>query len=406
MTSTDDAPADVRPAAAPALRIGMDARYAFRSQRRGIGEYVTALLRHLPAVAGERDEFVLYVDRQAELDALTLPRGRFRVRRLAAGNPLLWEEFALPLAARRDRLDLLHLTSNYGPSIAPCPTVYTILDLIEFIRPQFGPLHLDFRHWAGRAVRTRTLPRQARRARRVITISEASKLDLVHILGLRADRIDVTLLAAAGDLAPAGDAAAVRAGLRRAGYALPERYVLALGALDPRKNGPFVARAFHRIAAALPDAGLVIAGVERLAEYPLPVEAAPGWLRLFGYVDRPTLVALLQGATAFVYPSLYEGFGLPVLEAMACGVPVLASNRSSIPEVAGDAGALFDPTDEAELAGQLVHVLTDEQVRLRMRRAGLVRAASFSWLQTTRQTYATYRAAAGRPDRPRGTRTD
>ena len=375
------------------MRVGIDARYGFRTARRGTGEYIAALLRNLPSVADVKDEFVLYADRRAEIDGLSLADPRFRVRRLATAHPLLWEEVALPSAAARDDLDLLHLTSNYGPSWAPCPTVYTIHDLIEFIRPALGPMRLPFRHMAGRAVRIRTLPRQARRARRVITVSHMSSTDLVRILGLRADRVRVIPLGISPDFKPAKDPSAVRERLRGAGYPVPDHFVLALGALDPRKNGPFLMRSFARLHERIPSARLWMVGVERPQEHPIPFDSWPEWLTVRGFVPRETLIALLQVATAFVYPSLYEGFGLPVIEAMACGAPVLASDRGSLPEVTGGAGILFDPASEEDLSEALVRLLTDESLQSTYIQAGRARAGAFSQAETARRTYGVYREA-------------
>ena len=373
------------------VRLGIDARYAFRQSRRGIGEYVAELLRHLPACAAADDEFLLYLDGPADPGALVLPDGRFRLRQLGAGNPLLWEEVALPVAAAQDGLDLLHLTANYGPSLRPCPTVYTIHDLIEFLRPTLGPMRLPLRHAAGRAVRVRTLPRQARGARRVITISEASRQDLLRILHLRNERVVVIPQGVSEALRPAADAAAARESLRAQGYRVPERYVLAMGALDPRKNGPFLLRAFARARADLPDVSLWVVGVERPAEYPLPFATAPDWLVLDGFLPREALVRALQGAAAFAYPSLYEGFGLPVLEAMACGVPVLSSDSSALPEVVGGAGLLFDPRSEPQLAAALRRLLGDPALAESCRAAARAQVARFSWAATAEKTYAVYR---------------
>ena len=286
------------------MRIGIDARYAFRTGRRGIGSYVAALLTHLPAAAAPSDTFILYIDGRADAGALALPDPRFQVRPLAARNPLLFEEVALPLAAAGDRLDLLHLPANYGPSFPPCPTVHTVHDLIEWLRPAFSRARLSFRHGAGRAVRMRTLPWQARRARRVITVSAASRHDLVRILRLPPAHVAVVPLGVDGDLGPA-DPAGAREALRQAGLPVPERYALGLGALDPRKNGPFLMRAFARAQPGLGEAELWITGVERLGDYPLPFAQPPPWLRVQGFLDRATLVRLLQGCSAFVYPSLY-----------------------------------------------------------------------------------------------------
>ena len=235
----------------------------------------------------------------------------------------------------------------------------------------------------------------ARDAVRLITVSAASRDDIVRILRVDPASVEVVPLAVSPSLAPAADPAAVRAALRAAGHDVPDRYVLAFGALDPRKNGPFLVRAFAaaRASGGLGGVGLWVVGVERPEAYPLPVSPPPDWLTLRGFADRATLVALLQGATAFVYPSLYEGFGLPVLEAMACGVPVLASNRASIPEVAGDAAVLFDPTDLDALTQALRTVLPDARALAELRRRGLERAAGFTWSEVARRTMDVCRRA-------------
>jgi len=376
------------------MRVGIDARYAFRQNRRGIGEYVAALVRHLPDYADASDEFYLYVDALADLGAISLARQPFIIRRLTVSNPLLWEEVFLPMAAATDGLDLLHLTANYGPTFSPCPTVYTIHDLIEFIRPTLGPMHLPFRHAVGRAVRIRTLPLQARKAQRVITISEASHGDLVRILHLDPERVCVIPQGVSTDFHPPANTTEVRHALRRAGYAVPERYALALGALDPRKNGLFLMRSFARIHHEFPDVQLWIVGVERPAEYPLPFAGCPPWLKVVGFVGRDVLLKLFQGATTFVYPSLYEGFGLPVLEALACGLPVASSDRTSMPEVLGQAGVLFDPSVEDDLARSLRKLLSDGPFAHACKQAARVQAAAFSWPATVSKTVEVYQLAA------------
>ncbi len=374
------------------MRVGIDARYAFRQNRRGIGEYVAALLRHLPENAGASDEFYLYLDAAADLRMISLARQPFVVRRIAVGNPLLWEEVSLPMAAAKDNLDLLHLTANYGPTFSPCPTVYTIHDVIEFIRPALGPMHLPFRHAVGRAVRIRTLPRQARKAQRVITISEASRRDLVRILHVNSERICIIPQGLSGDFHPPASAADVRDALRQSGHAVPERYVLALGALDPRKNGLFLMRSFAHIHDEFPDVELWIVGVERPDEYPLAFPSCPPWLKVLGFLERDTLLHFFQGASIFVYPSLYEGFGLPVLEAMACGVPVVSSDRTSMPEILGQAGVLFDPSIEGDLAQSLRKLLSDVTLAQSCKQAARSQAAGFSWRTTVSKTFKVYRA--------------
>lgn len=382
------------------MRIGLDARYAFREQRRGIGEYVAALIRHLPAVSDERDEFLLFVDRPADLRAVKTIDTRFVVKTLAASNPLLWEEISLPRAARRSAVDLLHLTSNYGPTLAPCPTIYTVHDTIEFLRASFGPSDLSWRHALGRNIRVHTLPRQARRAKVIITVSETSKRDIEHWLGVSRERIRVIPLAVSEEFRPAPDSNTVRTVLSDAGIDPDTPYVLALGALDPRKNGETLIRAFAHVHKARPDVALRIVGIERLKEYPIPLNPTPTWLHLHGFVPRHVLVALLQGACVFAYPSLYEGFGLPPIQAMACGVPVVVSDHAALAESIGTAAVRFPASDSEALADVLLRLLADEGECARLAKAGLDRAAQFTWRATVTRTYQAYRAAFGRSHGP------
>lgn len=372
------------------MRIGIDGRYAFRAQRRGIGEYVAQLLGQY-AKLGD-DEFVVYVDGPADMTALSLPTDRFRVKRLEVSNPLLFEEIYLPRAAAHDRLDLLHLTANYGPTYAPCPTVYTVQDLIEFLRGEIGPWQIDLRHRLGRAVRQRTLPRQARHARMVIVPSHATRKDVVRLLGVSEERIRVIPYGAPA-IQPAEDVKDLRAELRGRGYSVPNRYLLAFAALDPRKNGEVVVDAFRRVVVEFPDAELWLVGMEALAPHPGYDEP---WLRRFGYLPRHDVLDLLRAASAFVFPSKYEGFGFPALEAMAAGVPLIASSSSSIPEVVGDTGILFAPDDASALATGIRQILRGESDVETRRGSALQRAALFTWLRTAEEHLAVYRSVGGR----------
>ncbi len=359
------------------MRIGMDARYAFRSQRRGIGQYVAEILSGLARLDTD-DTFVLYVDAQADIGSLTLPENRFRLRRLAVRNPMVFEEIALPLAARRDRLDLLHLTSNYGPSFPPCPTLYTVHDLIEFLREEIGPWQIDWRHRYGRAVRMRTLPWQARRARGIVVPSEATRRDVCNILRVPEDRVWTVPFGAPRTQPTLPEDARCR--LRDRGYPVPEEYILGFAALDPRKNWRLAVEAFEKVVTDRPEAELWLVGIEDPSAYP---SDPPTWLRLFSYLPRDDAMDLLQGATAFVYPSLYEGFGFPALEAMSLGVPVVASDSTSIPEVVGEAGLLFPAKSSDALASAMLRILQDRDLQGDLSRRGQARAAKFRWDDAT-----------------------
>ncbi len=372
------------------MRVGLDGRYAFRAERRGIGEYVAQLLAQFAEIAND-EEFFVYVDRPADLGALRLPSDQFHIVRLDVANPLLFEEVYLPRAATHDHLDLLHLTANYGPTFVPCPTVYTVQDLIEFLRAEIGPWQIDWRHRLGRAIRQRTLPTQARRARMIIAPSQATQRDVIRVLGVPKARIRV-IPYGAPQIVPADDVDDLRRDLRERGYPIPGQYFLAFAALDPRKNGDIAVSAFRTVATSFPNAELWLVGIEDFALYPKYEEP---WLRRFGYLPREDVLDLLRAATAFIFPSKYEGFGFPALEALAAGVPLLASNSSSIPEVVGDAGIAFPPDDADALARGMRSILDGSVDTVEMRRLGLQRAALFKWVHTAREHLEVYRSAGG-----------
>jgi glycosyltransferase involved in cell wall biosynthesis len=231
----------------------------------------------------------------------------------------------------------------------------------------------------------------------VMCISESSRSDFISVTGMAEDRTFVVPLAASPQIfRPENDAARLQSALTRQGIA-DGRYILSLCTLEPRKNLARLVRAFAAMVAdpALNDVRLALIGAlgwktESLLETIRTVGLPSDRLMLLGHVPDDDLRALLTGASVFVYPSLYEGFGLPVLEAMQCGVPVVTSNTSSLPEVVGDAALCVDPTDEAALAQAMTTALTDSALALELRRRGLDRAKSFTWRRTADEAVAAY----------------
>jgi glycosyltransferase involved in cell wall biosynthesis len=298
---------------------------------------------------------------------------------------VLWEQLAQPWALRRIGADLAHGPVFIGPLFAPCPVVVTIHDL-SFIR------FPDLFRPANRLYLTVMTRLSARRARRLIAVSAHAATETTQLLGVPPERIDVVYhgVDPAFRPLPADEVAAFR---RRQG--LPERFALFVGTLEPRKNLVRLVEAFARI-----DDGKT-----RLA-----LAGGKGWLydELFarveslgledavifpGYVMSDDLPLWYNAATVLAYPSVYEGFGLPVVEAQACGTPVLTSNASSLPEAAGDAALMVDPYDVEALATELNRMLTDESLRCKLRERGLTHARQFSWPCTARETARVYRRA-------------
>ena len=302
-----------------------------------------------------------------------------RLRKACAEAPLIEEP------------DVMHHTWLVHYPFRRRASVLTICDLIPLL----------FRRWYGPELGAAYRPafRFARRCAAVIAISEHTRQDVHRLLKVPLERIHAVPLAADEVFRVVDDRA--RVAERLAQYELAGRsFLLYAGSLEPRKNLPALVRAYARLAG--PPAGprplLVLAGAKGYYGAPIFREierlGLSDCVRHIENADDTTLVALMNAATALVYPSLYEGFGLPPLEAMACGCPVIASNASSLPEVVGDAGILVDPRDEEALAGAMARLIQDAGLREELRRRGLRRCGAFSWERTARLTLEVYSQAA------------
>lgn len=383
------------------MRIGIDVSLV-PGQASGGGQYASQLSRALAAI-DHVNSYVLYpvfyyiVHPDFPLaDLPTAANMRVAHRWLPATLvQFLWrqdrsERFKELLLGN---VDVVHSTTFCAPRFAlgRKRLVVTIYDLSFVTYPEFH-LPANVEHCL------RGTKLAIERADALIAISESTRRELIEEMGAPPERIVVTPLASGRGLQRVSDPARLDAVRRR--YELPERFVLFLGALEPRKN---VLRLLEACAALSPT-------LRR--EFPLVVAGAQGWLndsvheqvqklglgesvRFAGYIEPADLAALYSLATVFAYPSLWEGFGLPVLEAMACGTPVLTSSVSSLPEVAGDAAVLVPPTDVHAIAEGLNRLLEDDALRVDLARRGPRRAAQFSWERCARETLAIYEAVAG-----------
>jgi alpha-1,3-rhamnosyl/mannosyltransferase len=295
-----------------------------------------------------------------------------------------WSAVGLPRTARRAAVDLIHAPAYTAPFHAAVPTVLTIHDVSYERHPEWYPYRRD---WLRRAFYRRS----ARAADHILTDSEFSRAEIGAAYGISADRITVAPLGADSFK---GAAAAAPMPVP-AGIVVP--YLLHVGDLHERRNLSVVVKGLidARRRLGTPPLSLVLAGVDRGVGDRLDAIAsasdAPDVVVRLGAVPEATLRALYQNAAALVYPSRYEGFGLPLVEAMASGTPVLASRAASIPEVVGESGVLLDPDDPRRWSDAIVSVMTDAVLRARLRSDGLSRAAMFSWERTARITLEVYR---------------
>ncbi len=302
---------------------------------------------------------------------------------------IAWEHLALPALTRRDRLDLFHGTVNVTPLGLPCPSVVTIHDL-AFLRFPEQVTAKRYRYLS------RTVRSSVKRATGVLAVSEGTKRDIVDLLGVEPGKIVVTPLGVDERFRRIDDAALTHF-REQAGIERP--FVLFVGTLEPRKNLPRLVEAFTLIAKDVPH-DLVVIGPEGWLTSEIHESSARlldrGRIQFRGFVPDGQLPAWYSASDLFAYPSLYEGFGLPALEAMACGAPVLTSSVSSMPEVVGDAGLTVDPLDSQAISDGMLKVLSEPGLREDLRRRGPERAKRFTWHRTAELTVAAYREAIRR----------
>jgi glycosyltransferase involved in cell wall biosynthesis len=356
------------------MLIGIDGRFANLPRRAGVGAFSHAMLAALPSVL-DGCSLRVYLDRPPRPDfplppddpALrVLPAARFWTQRVLAA-----ELAAQPPAAYVSPLFQL-------PWRCPCPAVPVAHDFafLRFPGEFTVRRRLQARAQAWHAVRLAT---------RIVAVSEATAADLQHFHGVDPARVQVCLEAAAPVYRPQPEA---RVAALRQRLGLPPRFVLYLGRLQPRKNLVRLIDAFGRVVARRPDLPHhLILGGGRGWLYETIYQAAQDSpardrIRFLDFVPEEDLPALYAAAEAMALVSLWEGFGLPVLEAMACGTPVLTSSVSSLPEIAGDAAQLVDPADTVAIASGLEALMGDAERRARLREAGLARAAAFSWTRS------------------------
>jgi len=354
------------------MKIGIDVQSTL-GRKTGIGLYTRNLLHALRCVAPQHE----YVE---------LSWGR--TKELRTDQRIWWQQVELPRKARSAAVEVLHVTGFDAPRWRPCPTVLTVHDLIGLLFPSnFPPIsRFYWSYW---------LPRTVRWADQIIVDSESTKRDLIRLLSIPSECIEVVYLGVNKSFRPIEEQAKLEA-LRRK-YSLPPDIVLYIGTIEPRKGLDTLITAYSLLAAEISH-HLVITGKKGWYTESLFRQVEALGLRervhFTDYVADEDLPGLYNLANLFVYPSRYEGFGLPPLEAMACGVPVVCSNAASLSEVVGDAALLVPPDVEA-LAAAMHRVLNDESLQVEMRVKGLERAQRFTWEETARRVVKIYENMRG-----------
>src|SRR5688572_11625110 len=364
------------------MRIAIDAR---KLRDYGIGTYVRNLLRQLGRQPSAHEYVVLC--READFEIVEEYGPRFRPIIETAGAYSVSEQFAVPIGLRREAVDLFHAPHYVLPPLTPCRSVVTIHDCIHLRFPQYLPSRL------GYAYARTSMWIATHRSNRVLTVSEASKRDILKYFHVPERKIDVIYN---GIDERFGETPSPDEVLRvRERYQLNDPFVLYAGNIKPHKNLERLIEAFHILRRNGHDTVKLLIIGDEISKYATLRRAVHKYklhkhVRFFGFVPDATLAILYRLARVFVFPSLYEGFGLPPLEAMASGTPVITSNVSSLPEVVGDAAMLIDPYQPDAIAGAMHRVMLDDRLRDDMRERGLMRAREFSWGRSVSRIKAIY----------------
>lgn len=368
---------------APQGLVGFEATALELRNRSGVGQYTAQLLEALVKRGGDW-RYVLLTSRPltcAIPEGVLVPAGRKFPSRS------LWIQFVLPRIVTQLRPRLCHFTNSLAPLSLSCPFVVTVYDMSLFLFPRLQPRKSLL------LVRS-ILPTVARKAAAVITASSSAKEDIVRVLRVPAERVRVVYAAAAGEFRVIQSAGELNRVRRK--YMLEDPFVLAVSTLEPRKNLSRLVKAFEGLRCHGRKERLILAGQLGWRYQPLLRQIEESGLkeavRLLGYVPSSDLPAIYNLARAVAFPSIYEGFGLPIVEAMACGTPVLTSNLSSMAELGAGAALLVNPFSEEEIRDGLLRVLTEEALREELRSAGLDRAANFSWKRAAEETAEVYQS--------------
>ena len=371
------------------MRIGIDAT-ALPPRPVGAGNYIINLIRSLEAQA-RNDEIVVFAESHGRDLIGVPPRQGFEWVTVPEMHPavrLIWEQTIFPGLVRSAKVELLHSLHYTRPVRLGCASVVTLLDMTFFLYPQ---LHTR----AKRLYFPRIIRMSARRADAFAAISESTRKDAIRLLKIPPEKILTTPLGVDRSFHLIEDERLLEEVRHR--YDLPEKFVLYVGLIEPRKNLPLLIRAYRRLTAQETPYDLVLAG--RLGwNYNEVLQSIERFglrnrVRMPGYIPQGDLPLVYNLASLFIYPTTYEGFGLPVLEAMACGVPIITTRVSSLPEIVGKAGELLPENDEAALLKAMLRLLIDSELREKRKIAGFEQAAKFIWERTARLTLQLYRKA-------------
>ena len=370
------------------MRIGIDISFVIDDNRVGVGQYIYNLLKNIAKLDTE-NTYYLYTNMEISQEFYRIGKNfKVIVKKNRFLTRVLWLQFILPGLLKQDNIDLLHAPCHVSPARLHCPLVITYHDMASWLFPEKFEL---FHRMAYQLL----VPALTRRADRLIAVSESTKRDIVKLFKIAEDKITVVTEGANAFFKPVTDSALLKKIKEK--YSLPEKYFLYVGMFEPRKNIPSIIEAFRR----LKD--------KCILEHKLVLVGKKGWMykEIFntvkslklasdviftGYISDYELPLVYSGAEIFIFPSAYEGFGLPILEAMSCGLPVITSNISSMPEVSKGAALLVNPGVLEEIADAMEKIINDKPLKEAMIKKGLEEAKKYSWEKAAKETLEVYKA--------------
>jgi len=372
------------------MRIGIEAQRIFRPKKHGMEVVALELARQLQQM-DPTNEYLLFARPDADRSCLSETRN-FKIKEITSFTYADWEQLKFPAAANKASLDILHCTCNTAPLSVKPPLITTIHDIIYLEKIDFkGTSYQNF----GNLYRRYVVPRIARHSKMVITVSNFERDTILERLRLPEEKVRVVYNAVDQRFNNRYPAQQVDAFRKK--FGLPENFILFLGNTAPKKNTPNVIRAFAGYCRQERDPmPLVVLDYDQaLVGEQLARSGQQDCLKHFifpGYIPSGEMPLMYNAATLFLYPSLRESFGLPILEAMGCGAPVITSNTSSMPEIAGDAALLVDPFQPDQLTGAIRQMLADSSLLATFRQKGIARAAEFTWKASAEQLLKIYQA--------------
>lgn len=371
------------------MKIAIEAQRLYRKKKHGMDIVALELIRHLQKIDAENEYFILV--KPDEDNRILKETGNFHIIEIPGSSYPVWEQISLPRALKKIKPDILHCTANTAPLNTKTPLVLTLHDII-FMDPIGMGKGNSYQRY-GNAYRKWLVPRILNRCSKIITVSDFEKHKIEQYFSLRKGQVQTVYNAFSDSFGRIEDQKLLQK--YREKYQLPDKFVLFLGNTDPKKNAQNVLKGFkaffHKmgghVSLVMPDADRLLLDSIFNDKSDLEIRKA---IHLTGYIPNEELVYIYNMASMFLYPSLYESFGIPILEAMACGTPVLTSNVAAMPEIAGNAAKLLNPSKPLELAEAMELLLTNAQLRQGFINAGLQRINSFSWENTARNVLAIY----------------